>query len=110
MPAEIWAEATALADDLGVNAVRLAAGIDYGALRKRLDAWKSGEAGGVRADGQAPRDQPRFLDLGAALGVPGSQTVVEVADATGARLTIRLEAGRMLDVAGVVDAFRRSGR
>jgi hypothetical protein len=83
-----------------------ALGVDFGALRRRL-AETEGSRGG---DGAGRGD---FVELsGAQLlgvnGLPGS--VVEVWDASGVRLTIRLASNAPLDVAGLVAGFCRRDR
>ena len=103
MPAPLWKAAIALARRLGVNPVKNALGLNYRALRSRVEA-----DGEVAASAGAPA--ARFVELSGAqvLGLPGAGgSVVEIADAHGARLTVRLVAGTQLDVARVVEAFRR---
>jgi hypothetical protein len=55
-----------------------------------------------------------FVELGhvgAASSVPATATtVVEVADGSGRRLTVRLGAGVAIDVAGIVVAFGRRSK
>jgi hypothetical protein len=100
MPASLWKAAVGLARRLGVNPVKEALGLNYNALRTRLEATN----GGAVATSPA-----RFVELNGAqvLGVATTGAVVEVADAHGARLTVRLDAGTPLDVARLVEAFRR---
>jgi len=99
MPAELWTEATALAHEFDVNTVRRAAGIDYGALRQRVDAGHRRSAG---ESGEAPR----FVEVDGAAVFPAAGPVIELTDATGTRLTIRLSAGSELDVGRLVESFR----
>jgi hypothetical protein len=112
MPAELWREATALGCELGVNVVRLAAQIDYGALKKRVASAQRSEP--TRASVEAHRGVPQrgvqFLELGTVLGTSSAQTVVELTDATGMRLTIHFPSETGLDIAAVVGAFRGSTR
>lgn len=98
MPEPLWAEAVALARQLGVNTVRNALGLNYGALRERVErkAGRAVPASFVELSGAQV--------LGAAPAATGA--VVEVADTDGARLTVRLDAGTVLDVARLVEAFR----
>ena len=103
MPAPLWKAAIALARRLGVNPVKNALGLNYRALRSRVEA-----GGEFAASAGAPT--ARFVELSGAqvLGVPAATgPEVEVCDALGARLTVRLVAGTQLDVARVVEAFRR---
>ena len=78
-----------------------ALGLNYESLKKRLLEANSREHAQVSADGA-------FVELTGAqlLGPEISGTVVEVSDAVGGRLTVRLGAGSALDVARLVVAFR----
>lgn len=101
MPARLWHEASLLARELGVHRVKSALGLNYESLKRRVR-----EGGGER--GTAAR-KAGFIELsGAQLLEPASgRVVVEVSDADGGRLTVRLGMGSELDVAGLVEAFRR---
>ena len=104
MPASLWKAAIALARRLGVNPVKNALGLNYKALRSRVEA-----GGGVAANASAGAPTGRFVELSGAqvLGLPGAGgSVVELADAHGTRVTVRLAAGTKLDVARLVAAFR----
>jgi len=99
MPADPWSEATPLAREFGVNAVRVAAGIDYGALRRRVEA----EPDTSRAEvGEAQR----FVELDGAAVFGAGGPVIEITDTSGTRLTVRLVAGSEVDLGRLVDAFR----
>jgi len=103
MPEPLWAATVALARRLGVNPVKSALGLNYRALRTRV------EAAGEVAVGAATAS-PRFVELSGAqvLGLPAaSGSVLEFSDAHGAHLTVRLMAGAEVDVARLVEAFRR---
>ena len=102
MPAHLWKEAAAVARRLGVNRVKVALGLNYGVLKAHVAA-----GGEVAASASAP--SARFVELSGAqvLGLPAADgAVVEVVDAHGVRLTVRLAAGADCDVARVVEAFR----
>ena len=104
MPAPLWNGAIALARRLGVNPVKDALGLNYKALRTRVETSRGGAP-------STAASSARFVELSGAqvLGVPAAAgAVVEVSDAHGARLTVRLVAGGDLDVARVVEAFRRA--
>jgi len=100
MPARLWNEASLLARELGVHRIKCALGLNYESLKKRT--------GGVGTRGSTPAKAPGFVELsggqllGSARGV-----VVEVCDADGGRLTVQLGTRSELDVAGLVEAFRR---
>ena len=112
MPREMWDQAIQLAGRHGVSRTAQATGLNCGWLRKRVAA----------SEAKSPIVTPAFLEL------PGAVVVAEVraqeaeqevgvgcrleAAATidlstpdGARMRIRLEAGRALDAAGLVAAF-----
>jgi hypothetical protein len=105
MPGPLWRAAIALARRLGVNPVKNALGLNYKALRSRVEA-----GGEVAAGARAGAPTARFVELSGAqvLGLPGAGgPVVEFIDAHGTRVTVRLAAGTALDVARLVEAFRR---
>jgi hypothetical protein len=97
MPSELWARAVALARSEGTYPIARRLRVDYQALARRV-----AEAGGERTG------NGNFIELRGA-ELLGGATVVEVAEADGARLTIRLGGGSGLDVAALVGAFRRRG-
>jgi hypothetical protein len=97
MPAELWAGAVALAMSEGTYRIARRLRVDYQALARRVAA-----AGGERAG------NGNFIELRGA-DLLGGTTVVEVAEADGARLTIRLGGGTGFDAAALVGAFRRRG-
>ena len=101
MPARLWGEASLLAREFGVHRVKCALGLNYESLKKRV-----GEVCAERGGGAAKAAS--FVELsGAHLLGPASGAVVEVSDADGGRLTVRLATGSELDLAGLVEAFRR---
>lgn len=96
LPGELWAAATAVAERMGPYAAARALGVSYPSLRARMTGVSPASSGTAVG----------FVELSGLLPAGGSLGVVEVEDGTGARLTIRVDAGR-LDVASVVRAFRR---
>ena len=102
MPERLWNEATQLAHQFGVHRIKCALGLNYETLKKRVQKSGDQDRAGV------PVETPGFVEWsGAELMGPARGAVVEVHDAFGGRLTIQLGAGSDLDVAGLVDAFRR---
>ena len=96
----LWGKATVLARELGIHRIQSALGLNYETLKKRVQ--RSGDPGSAGAQ------PPGFVELrGADLLGPARGAVVEVHDAFGGRLTIQLVAGSDLDIAGLVEAFRR---
>jgi hypothetical protein len=101
MPARLWNEASLLARNLGVHRIKCALGLNYESLKKRV--------GEVGTRGSAPAKARGFIELSGTqlLGPAARGMVVEVSDADGGRLTVQLGTGSELDVAGLVEAFRR---
>jgi len=99
MPARLWDEACLLARELGVHRIKSALGLNYRSLKRRVG---DGEKGAL------PK-APAFVELRAAHPLAAGGPVVEVCDAGGERLTVHLGPGSELDVAGLVEAFRRRG-
>lgn len=100
MPSRLWDEASELAREFGVHRIKCALGLNYGSLKKRV-----GDVGTRGGGGGQP---PGFVELsGTSLLRPASAVVVEVSDGEGGRLTVQLGTGSEVDVAGLVEAFRR---
>lgn len=116
MPEKLWTQATALGRAHGVYRMSQDLGISYDCLRVRVE--QSG--GGVAARGRRPHArkaavklQPKFVELKAATPVAAfgsDSTLVEVEDAAGSKLTIRLGDTSPVDVSSVLAAFRGEGR
>lgn len=116
MPEKLWTLATALGRAYGVYRISQDLGISYDCLRVRVE--QSGD--GVASRGEWPQarkaagKQPKFVELQAmptpvaAVGSDG--TLVEVEDAAGSKLTIRLGDTSPVDVSSVLAAFRGEGR
>jgi hypothetical protein len=101
MPAELWAEATVLARELGVRPVQRALKLNYESLRQRVEEGTS-PPGSAGAAGE-------FVELSGAqlLGLPAAAgPVIELSDGNGVRLTVWLAASSTLDMAQLVEAFR----
>ena len=96
LPAGLWAEAAAWAEKLGVDPTARAPGVSYESLRRKA-------AGRKRSGGFVEFSGAQLLE--APVG-----DVVELSDAGGARLTMKLCGARALDVAAVVAAFRGARR
>lgn len=110
MPEGLWQEAVGLARACGMMPTVRALKIDYGKLKKRVVA-----AGDAKLAAPRPRSGAMFVDVGAVseLGQVGTwgravagATVVEFTLGTGERLTIRVEGGQPIDVAGLIGELR----
>jgi hypothetical protein len=100
IPQDIWDDATRLGTELGVYPVARALRLDYQVLRQRVDQRVAGIGkDGGRTDG--------FIELSGAqlVGEARAESVVEISDNTGVRVTVRLTARQPLDVGALVDRF-----
>ena len=104
MPAELWRAATELARELGVYRVARELGVGYESLKDRAGARSEP---GVREAGA-------FVELaGASLlsaAPAAARSEVELSDASGVKVVIRLDAGESVDVGEVLAAFRATAR
>lgn len=102
MPADLWTEATELGRELGAYRVARGLGIGYRSLRDRL---------GDRGVAESKR-APAFVEVNTGSLVAFTPTAnrgeVELSDASGVKLVIRLGTGDSVDVAALVSAFRTS--
>jgi len=134
MPEELWAAAVELAEARGVFAISRELGLSYKSLKSRVDEASSAERSIARegrngaASSFSRRDNQTvgvlsekrrggagaadFIELEAAPFIGSlapAEAVIELADAAGAKLTIRLAGRGEFDVAGLVGAFWRRG-
>jgi hypothetical protein len=97
MPDGLWAAAVHLAQKHGLYIVSRTLPIDYGALKKRLET-----NGGVCG--------PAFVELAPMTlpqAAPLDGSIIEIINAEGGRMTVRLPVGAAIDLAGLVSAFQR---
>jgi hypothetical protein len=101
MPPELWSAATELARELGVSRVAREVGVGYESLKDRAEA--EGAHGARRAEA--------FVELGGASllsAAPAAvRSEVELSDASGTTMVIRLAADQAVDVGALLAAFRR---
>jgi hypothetical protein len=98
MPAELWTAAVRLAREHGPYEIARSLPVDYGALKKRMEAEEADRT-------------PRFVEFTPPRIASPSDGVamVELVDADGTRMTVRVSTHEALDVVGLVNAFRRRG-
>lgn len=101
MPAELWAAAVELAREHGAYRIARALGLNYQRLNGRLAVV----SGGRPSAEDAPATAHGFVELSARLLPAAEQNVVELSDASGRRLVIRL--GGHADVPAMIAAFLR---
>jgi len=104
MPAQLWATATELARELGACRVAREVGVGYQSLRDRLSDDAAAES----------QQSAGFVEIKpAALFAAPPETTrgeVELSDASGVKVVIRLGAGESVDVAALVATFRTGAR
>jgi hypothetical protein len=96
IPEELWREAAELACAYGINRTARALRLGYYALKKRVAA---AAGSGERA--------PEFVEIlpgGMPSGRP--ECLIEVEDASGVKMRIRLQGGDLPDVAALTRVFR----
>lgn len=93
MPEPLWKEAVRVAREVGVGVVARRLNLGHAVLKRRV----GGVFGRVAA--------PAFVDVGMAGPMLGG-TTVEVTEADGSRLVVRMGLGTAVDVSTVVAAFR----
>jgi hypothetical protein len=103
IPARLWALAATLARTHGVSPVAQRLGLDYHGLKRRAEAMTTPQRSRLKPP-------PGFIEL-PLLGPPahGPHCTVELARGEGARMTIHWEGQAGMDLAGLVEAFWRSG-
>ncbi len=117
MPEDLWAAAVALARTRGVYRVSQDLGVNYDTLKARLTrapkvaARRASQSSGGRKRKSTSEEPSSFVELRATptMPAPDAGVVVEVQDAAGAKLTIRLGVEATVDVCAVVTAFRGKG-
>jgi hypothetical protein len=91
IPEELWGRMTRLAAEYGVGAVARALRIDYNALKRRLVAT------GAQVTSGGGAVIPGFVEV-PMTAWPHSQSVIELADPRGSKLTLRLPGWEMAGV------------
>jgi hypothetical protein len=100
MPEHLWTEAAVLARSHGLYRISQALRVSYETLRSRVA--KTGPPAARRKDDAGAA----FVEVPlAGLAAEGSVPVVELSDADGAKLTIRLPAHSSLDIVGLASAW-----
>lgn len=103
MPEALWEQATVLAKAYGVSPVQGILKIDYSGLARRalgVSRKPAAQAGAC--------EPPRFIELP---GLPArrAEHVVELEDASGRKLSLKIPAGHLAEVLPLAQAFWRPG-
>jgi hypothetical protein len=101
MPPELWTAATELARELGAYRVARELGVGYGSLKDRVGA--PGETGQRAAEAFVALDGASLFSAAPA----PVRSEVELSDASGTRMVIRLAADQAVDVGALLAVFRR---
>jgi hypothetical protein len=119
MPAELWREAVEFASKLGCYPTARGLRIDYGSLKKKLEAELGDrmtdivdERAGAMSSVVAGDDPFRFVELDMArLAEPPvvGETTIEMVRHDGATMTVRLPSMTAFDLGGLVESFWRLG-
>ena len=100
MPPELWTAATELARELGAYRVARELGVGYGSLKDRTGAQ----------GGNGARHAEAFIEIDAASlfsAAPAAvRSEVELSDASGTKMVIRLAANQAVDLTVLLAAFR----
>ena len=106
MPEPLWDAAVALAKAHGVHRMSEALRVSYDSLKARVARGPKGRTGGSVAD----KPPAQFVELKAAppgpTAAPQSGAVVELVDAKGTKLIIRMDPGADFDLPALVRAFQ----
>jgi len=98
IPEELWAAAVELAQQQGLNPTARALGLNYAALKRRVEAVTAAEGVGLK---------PTFVELLASPSAPVTECTVELEHEGGARMRIHLHGVGTVDLAGLTRAFWR---
>jgi hypothetical protein len=94
IPPEIWGSATRLARKHGPGKVARLLGLDYYALRKR-----------VEPDRATPRPQSPFIEVIPSMWAPGCECTVELEHPKGTRMRIQVKGGTEPDLEAITRLF-----
>jgi hypothetical protein len=94
IPSQIWAAATRLARKHGAGKVARLLGLDYYALRQRLEP-----------DGEPQRPPSPFVEVIPSLWAPGCECTVELEHPKGTRMRIQVKGGTAPDLAEMTRLF-----
>jgi len=99
MPEALWTAASELARAHGVLRIARAVHVDFGALKNRVQ--------GLDATDGKPTCPPGFVEISPFTPTARAETVLELSDDTGRRMTCRLADGAALDMIALAETFWR---
>ena len=101
VPAPLWAAAAKVAGTFGVSRTAQALGVNYNALRKRVERQAAAtptESEEIAGTG--------FLELTPPQRAGSCQCTLELENASGAKMRVHLQGAVVPDLAGIVRSFR----
>jgi hypothetical protein len=101
MPEGLWEEATSLAKEIGINPVRSLFDLNHKTLKNRVASSESEKRAELAGSGFVELKNQIFERPGAC----GAE--IEVSDPSGMRMCVRLPQGSELNLAQLLEAFRR---
>lgn len=101
VPTPLWAAAVKMAGRFGVSRTAQALGVNYNALRKRVER----QAAATPPDSQEIVDTG-FLELTPPAHIGSCQCTLELENASGAKMRVHLQGVGVPDLAGIVRSFR----
>jgi hypothetical protein len=100
LPESLWAAAIKLAGTAGLNRTAKALRLDYYSLKKRCE--QASVAGPVLC---AERGRPTFLELPAPVSAGGCECLMELENASGAKMRVHLKGIAVPDLAALSRSF-----
>lgn len=98
MPEALWTAAAELAQAHGILGIAPAIRVDFGALKRRVHGLAAPEK-------KTTTCPPGFVEIAPFAPTSRAETVLELSDDTGARMTCRLVDGHAIDVIALAKAF-----
>jgi hypothetical protein len=100
IPESLWAAAVKLADTYGVHRTAKSLGLDYYALKKRLQEGSASQPAMT-----ASANGPTFVELASPARMGTPECILELEDARGAKMRIQIKGGEAPDLAALSRSF-----
>ena len=100
IPDSLWVSAAIMADAYGISRTATVLRVNYHVLKKRLGHKKKATADGTEAEGEA-----RFIELTPFAPSSPCECLLELEDAGGAKMRVRLQGVGMPDLAALSQNF-----
>jgi hypothetical protein len=100
IPDSLWAAAARMANVYGMNRTARALRLNYYGLKKRVEQQTVGAAGAAEM-----KDADRFVELAPFSSAGSCECLLELENATGAKMRVQLKGIAMPDLAALSQAF-----